>query len=864
MALGDTELLFRIRADSKDAQDELKKFRKTFDDETKSVLTMKDRFLSLGQGVGLSTEQMTALAKVAPIAGAGIAAVAGVGIAAGATLFTLAKNASDAGSKIHDLSEQTGLSAETLSSLDYAAGQSGSSVEALSSEIAKFTKLIGEANNGSQEAKEKLQSLGIDTQKPITDLNAALSTAFRTIYNAKPGIEQGTLAMAAFGKAGENAIPVIDSFKGNLEQLMATAKRLGAQLSKEDVDAADEFGDALNLLEVQVKATSNKIALQYAPDITKAMKEVSEALAESKDVIVGIGKVIGFALEQQIQQLKGARVAWALFRAGLAESPSQALALALAGGGAAPPPAPEPVVTGEAGQTTRVVDYGNAVQTTPQGDRIRTPEQLKAERKKAEDDLEKANQLIRGSVATAADVAYQRAIAQANALLERTGDYISYVAKAKVAEGERWEAREKQFAAERSDIARSDDAEGVKAARLKVNLSQEEMARAEYNLRVEELNRELGDKALASLQETHRRKRELEEAESDWYINHQRQLAERGAISFEEARERIEKEMRDRFAARTTELQEEQAAAVGNAEAYDQITHALEMLRDEYSRFNRDVKEDIFKARGQDADAYIAKLREIIRLTEEMDKESPTKPVDVPGVGNFGKPAPTWGPGSGPYVDPSTLGDLGTPPPPNLSPWHEAFGNLKSIAGGTFTSMTQGFAQMVGAFAAGARGSGQSFGQIARAAISSFTSMAVVQALMELAYGFAALTPWGAAIYGPAAFHFKSAALLGAAAVAGLGIGALVGGGGGGESAVAGQTFGGSGSSTNTERDRTIREARTGGAPDPNQPQVLGHMIVDVKHDDGHTERQMVKVWRGMGRFRDEVLYGTIGQEMST
>lgn len=49
--------------------------------------------------------------------------------------------------------------------------------------------------------------------------------------------------------------------------------------------------------------------------------------------------------------------------------------------------------------------------------------------------------------------------------------------------------------------------------------------------------------------------------------------------------------------------------------------------------------------------------------------------------------------------------------------------------------------------------------------LAGVAAQAAVLAIMELAYGIAALTPWGAAIYGPAVPHFKAAALFGAVAV---------------------------------------------------------------------------------------------------
>ncbi len=79
---------------------------------------------------------------------------------------------------------------------------------------------------------------------------------------------------------------------------------------------------------------------------------------------------------------------------------------------------------------------------------------------------------------------------------------------------------------------------------------------------------------------------------------------------------------------------------------------------------------------------------------------------------------------------------------------------------------------------------GQNVGAAFRSAIGKMLQASAVQSMVssvqELAAGIAALTPWGAAIYGPAGIHFKAAAMFAAAAAATGAAGAAIGGGGGG------------------------------------------------------------------------------------
>ena len=72
------------------------------------------------------------------------------------------------------------------------------------------------AETDSDKAAAKLQAFGITPQAAINDLDGSLEKVFKRIVEAKPGVEQITLAQKAFGKSGADLIPVLDSFDGDL------------------------------------------------------------------------------------------------------------------------------------------------------------------------------------------------------------------------------------------------------------------------------------------------------------------------------------------------------------------------------------------------------------------------------------------------------------------------------------------------------------------------------------------------------------------------------------------------------------------------------------------------------------------------
>lgn len=265
---GSAGLLFKIEADASQ-----------FERETRAV----------DASVGALGGRMSSLTGIATVAGAGILALASAAVTGSVALFNLAKAASEYGSEIFDATEKTGLAAETISSLKVAADQSGTSLDSVTSGLAKFAKTIGEANDGSDQAQAKLKKIGVTS----LDLDTALSQALATIAKYPPGIQQMTAAQAAFDKSGADLLPFIKSFDGDLPALIAKCKELGLTMTDSNARAADEFGDTLDQLKAQAAATGRVFAFEFMPDITRAMKDISAAFAENKDTIRGWAEAFG-------------------------------------------------------------------------------------------------------------------------------------------------------------------------------------------------------------------------------------------------------------------------------------------------------------------------------------------------------------------------------------------------------------------------------------------------------------------------------------------------------------------------------------------------------------------------------------------
>jgi len=267
-------------------------------------------FNRLAKSVGLSAEQTATLSTALPIAGAAIAGIAAVATGAAAGLFALTKSAADFGSSINDISEKTGLSTQTISALKLAADQSGSSLGEVSGSITKFTRLIGESAKGNEKATATLKALGIDGSKAVNDLDGAFAQAVKRINALPPGVQQVNASIDAFGKSGANVIPVINAMNGNVDEFIKKARELGVILSREDVQAADAFGDQLDVLKSQAGGVAFQFTKGLMPAVTEAMREISRYITANQETFRQWGESIGKYVKDTVKEFKKTDGTW--------------------------------------------------------------------------------------------------------------------------------------------------------------------------------------------------------------------------------------------------------------------------------------------------------------------------------------------------------------------------------------------------------------------------------------------------------------------------------------------------------------------------------------------------------------------------
>lgn len=222
--------------------------------------------------------------------------MAGMGTAVIAPMAAAVKVFADAGDKLHKMSQRTGVSVETLSALDYAATQSGTSIEGLEKAMAGMARFALQVSQGSGEAAKDIEALGLS----VNDLQSGTAEErflklARAIRGIEDPVERAGMSMRVFGKSGRDMLPLI---AGDMDALMARAKELGITMSQEDADAAAQLTDALDELYRSVGSVGKTIATALIPKAVEfskwlqgAIPEVRAWLAENNEMVVTVAKL---------------------------------------------------------------------------------------------------------------------------------------------------------------------------------------------------------------------------------------------------------------------------------------------------------------------------------------------------------------------------------------------------------------------------------------------------------------------------------------------------------------------------------------------------------------------------------------------
>lgn len=243
------------------------------DEVVRALAKVQQAAKNAGKGskdVSLLGSALGDLSSILPQLSAG-AAVAG--------LAALTKQALDTADAVGKLSAKTGVSAETISVLSFAAETADASFESLSKGMIKFNRLMAELDEGSAEAGKSVRQLfGSANALNGLDTDTRLKKTLEAIAKMPAGFNKTKAAMDFFGKSGADLIPLMnDLADGGFEKAYEKAKKFGRIIDQDLANAAQRAKDSLTTM----KQLAQGAALQFSAGLAPAIAESAETLTDS-------------------------------------------------------------------------------------------------------------------------------------------------------------------------------------------------------------------------------------------------------------------------------------------------------------------------------------------------------------------------------------------------------------------------------------------------------------------------------------------------------------------------------------------------------------------------------------------------------
>lgn len=208
----------------------------------------------------------------------------------------------EAADQMGKAAQKFGVPVEELSALAYAAKLSDVGMEQLGKGLSILSKNMETvAGSTKNVAAAAFQSLGIsvrDASGHIKDSNEIFLEVADRFAVTRDGATKTALAIALFGRAGAELIPLLNQGRNGIESLADEAKKLGIVIDEDTAAAAERFNDNLKKLNVAQQGVA--LTILGSGGLLKAFEDLSYRLigaAQDTERLQRIGDAVGKALE---------------------------------------------------------------------------------------------------------------------------------------------------------------------------------------------------------------------------------------------------------------------------------------------------------------------------------------------------------------------------------------------------------------------------------------------------------------------------------------------------------------------------------------------------------------------------------------
>ncbi|MCK5020948.1 MAG: hypothetical protein KAS32_28295, partial [Candidatus Peribacteraceae bacterium] len=196
--------------------------------------------------------------------------VAGLGVLAGARGLQRAilKNL-DFLDTLDKTSTKLGVSVEWLQKAQFAASQSGISMETFNMALQRYVRRASEAANGTGEAQKAIKELGIELRNVNGTMRSSeeiFESAMHALSKVEDAGRRAALSQKLFDSEGVSLVNLADNF----EILSDKAERMGLVVDRDIIKKAVESKDELDTLSKVIRANLSTALVDLAPVLVGA------------------------------------------------------------------------------------------------------------------------------------------------------------------------------------------------------------------------------------------------------------------------------------------------------------------------------------------------------------------------------------------------------------------------------------------------------------------------------------------------------------------------------------------------------------------------------------------------------------------
>ena len=222
------------------------------------------------------------------VAGFG-AAIAGSAIVAG--LGAVVKKAIDAGDELFNLQAKTGVAGNALIAIGNAAELADVDLATLGKGLTKLNINLVKAAEGNEDLARKFQGLGVklkDVNGQIVPTDQALKQIANRFADMPDGAKKAEVAIALFGKAGADLIPLLNEGADSMEKFTY-------KVGEDFAARSDQFNDTIATLGIQTRGFGLELTDALLPALQSILEVFSDLFNTDQDW-TALFKVITFGI----------------------------------------------------------------------------------------------------------------------------------------------------------------------------------------------------------------------------------------------------------------------------------------------------------------------------------------------------------------------------------------------------------------------------------------------------------------------------------------------------------------------------------------------------------------------------------------